>query len=78
MSRLRLAAYVLLTLFLALITLVGAAGWYVGCNDRGLNLDFDPARLAPSETGMWQAYYAGSGHRRANGAGRHDLLPRPG
>lgn len=65
MSRLRLAACIILALFLALAALVGAAGWYFGFHDRGLNFDFDAARLAASETRMWQAYYAGNGEEMA-------------
>lgn len=41
------------------------AGWYIGLHDLGINFDFDPARLAASETRMWQYYYARDGESMA-------------
>lgn len=48
---------ILLGVLFALLLLGGGVVWRVGFHNRGLNRNFDPARLAASETRMWQAYY---------------------
>ena len=61
MKYFRVALLSLLALVLLLLFIGGGVAWYVGLHDRGINLNFDPAAVAASETRMWRHYYAGKG-----------------
>jgi len=61
MSKLRMLIYAFLLLVLLIVAGGAGVAWYVGVHDRGMNFDFDPARVAGSETRMWQCYYSGRG-----------------
>ncbi len=55
----RRAALVVCAVAAVLLGLGGGFGWYAGFHNTGLNRNFDPQRMAASETRMWRAYYGG-------------------
>ncbi|HPO12517.1 MAG TPA: hypothetical protein PLI09_03660 [Candidatus Hydrogenedentes bacterium] len=61
MSRFRQIALGILLVFILLILLAGSIGCYLAFYDHGINYDFDPQKVAASETRMWKFYYTGQG-----------------
>lgn len=65
MSLRRKIVYAVAVCFAVCAAVALIAGWYIGLHDLGINFDFDPARLAASETRMWKCYYARDGEGMA-------------